>query len=112
MDEADLKPRAFAASRACTPREPDLQVLAGSNSVGHESPVISITQTYVHPDSLSAQSARLAERLISSLEQASDSDAEKLWLEEAGRRLDELESGKVAGVPAKAVSKRARSTLR
>lgn len=58
------------------------------------------------------QRARLAERLISSLEQASDSDAEKLWLEEAERRLDELESGKVVGVPAKAVSKRARSTLR
>ncbi len=36
--------------------------------------------------------ARLAERLISSFDQESDFDAEKLWLEEAERRLDELES--------------------
>lgn len=41
-----------------------------------------------------------------------DADAEKLWLEEAERRLDELESGRVAGVPAAKVIKKARSTLR
>ncbi len=39
--------------------------------------------------------ARLAERLISSLDDQADPDAEKLWAEEAERRLDELRSGAV-----------------
>ncbi len=56
--------------------------------------------------------ARLAQRLISSLEQEADADAEKLWLEEAERRLDEFKSGKVAGIAAAKVIKKARSTLR
>ena len=56
--------------------------------------------------------ARLAERLISSLDQETDPDAEMLWLQEAERRLDELESGKVAGIPADRVFEKARSTLR
>ena len=56
--------------------------------------------------------ARLARRLISSLDQEIDADAEKLWLEEAERRLGELKSGKVAGIPAEKVVKKARSTLR
>jgi putative addiction module component (TIGR02574 family) len=56
--------------------------------------------------------ARLAQRLISSLDQQVDGDAEKLWVEEAERRLDELKSGKVAGIPADKVIKRARSALR
>jgi putative addiction module component (TIGR02574 family) len=58
------------------------------------------------------QRARLAQRLISSLDQEVDADAEKLWFEEAERRLGELESGKVAGIPAEKVIKRARTTLR
>src|SRR5262245_36425765 len=37
---------------------------------------------------------------------------EKLWLDEAERRLSELQSGKVPGIPAERVSKKARSTLR
>ena len=44
--------------------------------------------------------ARQAQRLISSLDQESDPDAEQVWLAEAERRLDELESGKVASIPA------------
>ena len=56
--------------------------------------------------------ARLAQRLISSLDQTGDADAEKLWLEEAERRLSELKSGKIAGIPAEKVIKKARSTLR
>ena len=54
----------------------------------------------------------MAERLISSLDQETDTDADKLWLQEAERRLDELESGNVSGVPADQVFERARSTLR
>lgn len=55
---------------------------------------------------------RLAQRLISSLDRKVDADAEELWLEEAERRLGELKSGKVAGIPAEKVIKKARSTLR
>jgi putative addiction module component (TIGR02574 family) len=56
--------------------------------------------------------ARLAERLISSLDPETDPDAQRLWLQEAERRLDELESGDVSGVPADQVFEKARSTLR
>lgn len=56
--------------------------------------------------------ARLAERLISSLDESMDAENEKLWLEESERRLDELESGRVHAVPAEKVFKDARSRLR
>ena len=56
--------------------------------------------------------ARLATKLISSLEIEADADAERIWLIEAERRLDELESGDVQGVPADAVFEKARSTLK
>jgi putative addiction module component (TIGR02574 family) len=56
--------------------------------------------------------ARLAQCLIFSLDQQGDADAEKLWLEEAERRLGELKSGKVVGISAAKVIKKARSRLR
>jgi putative addiction module component (TIGR02574 family) len=56
--------------------------------------------------------ARLAERLISSLDQESDPDAEQLWLEEAERRLDEIESGSTKAVSTDDVEREVRSTLR
>ena len=56
--------------------------------------------------------ARLAQRLISSLEHEEDADVESLWLAEAERRLAELKSGKVAAIPAQKVIKKARSALR
>jgi hypothetical protein len=55
---------------------------------------------------------RLAQRLISTLEQEVDSHVEKIWLAEAERRLAELKSRKVAAIPAEKVIRRARSTLR
>ena len=58
------------------------------------------------------QRARLAERLISSLDQGTDSDSEDLWIREAERRLEELESGAVATIPAERVLEKARSSLR
>jgi putative addiction module component (TIGR02574 family) len=58
------------------------------------------------------QRARLAERLISSLDQSSDPDSEQLWIREAERRLEELESGRVEAVPAERVIESARSSLR
>ena len=56
--------------------------------------------------------ARLAQRLISSLDSEVDTDVDKLWLQEAERRLGELKSGKVAGIPAEKVIRKARSSLR
>jgi putative addiction module component (TIGR02574 family) len=56
--------------------------------------------------------ARLAQRLISSLDRGDDDGAEALWLAEAERRLDELKSAKVAGIPATKVIRKVRSTLR
>lgn len=56
--------------------------------------------------------ARLAERLISSLDDHGDPDSERLWLKEAERRLDELLTGKVTGTPADDVFRKARSSLR
>jgi putative addiction module component (TIGR02574 family) len=56
--------------------------------------------------------ARLAERLISSLDDQGDPDPEKLWAEEAERRLEELRSEAVKSRPAEGVFRKARSTLR
>ncbi len=56
--------------------------------------------------------ARLAERLISSLDDRIDTDAEGLWVEEAERRLEELRAGAVKSRPAESVFRKARSRLR
>jgi putative addiction module component (TIGR02574 family) len=56
--------------------------------------------------------ARLAERLISSLDHDADADAEELWIQEAERRLDELESGAVETIAAERVIEKARSSVR
>jgi hypothetical protein len=56
--------------------------------------------------------ARLAERLISSLDDQVDPDGEKLWAEEAERRLEELRSRTVKSRPAVGVFRKARSALR
>lgn len=58
------------------------------------------------------QRARLAARIISSLDDQTDADAEKLWAEEAERRLDEIQSGKVKIRSGEAVFRKARSALR
>jgi putative addiction module component (TIGR02574 family) len=56
--------------------------------------------------------ARLAERLIKSLEEVAEPEAEREWLVEIERRSVELKSGKVKGVPASKVFKKARAALR
>jgi len=60
----------------------------------------------------SKERARLAERLIASLESVSEPEAEALWLEEAERRLDELESGGASAVSAEQVFEKSRSAIR
>ncbi|HEY6292105.1 MAG TPA: addiction module protein [Terriglobia bacterium] len=59
----------------------------------------------------SRERARLAEKLLSSLETLSPAEAERLWAEEALRRLEELEQGKATSRPASAVLGDARSRL-
>jgi putative addiction module component (TIGR02574 family) len=62
---------------------------------------------------LSARSrARLAERLIASLEDAAEPEAESEWLAELEQRSSELTSGKVKGIPANKVFKKAHTALR
>jgi putative addiction module component (TIGR02574 family) len=56
--------------------------------------------------------ARLAERLIASLDEEVDPDAKAAWAREGERRLDELRSGKVKGRAAASVFRRARTALR
>jgi putative addiction module component (TIGR02574 family) len=56
--------------------------------------------------------ARLAERLIASLDEEVDADAEAAWVQEGERRLDDLHSGKVKGRAAASVFRRARAAFR
>jgi putative addiction module component (TIGR02574 family) len=56
--------------------------------------------------------ARLAERLIRSLEEVAEPEAEREWLVEIERRSVELKSGRVKSVPASKVFKKARAALR
>lgn len=58
----------------------------------------------------SRERARLAEVLISSLDE--DAEIEQAWSEEIARRAAELRSGKVKTVPAKQAFEALRSRLR
>jgi putative addiction module component (TIGR02574 family) len=47
--------------------------------------------------------ARLAERLLGSLDDLSEAEIEELWLDEAKRREREWDAGEVEGIPAEQV---------
>jgi putative addiction module component (TIGR02574 family) len=51
--------------------------------------------------------AQLAGTLLFSLDEPSESEVERLWLQEAERRLQDFREGKVKGIPAEEVFKRA-----
>ena len=55
--------------------------------------------------------AKLAGKLLMSLDEPSASEVERLWLDEAERRLDDFRSGKIQGVAANEVFKRAIAEL-
>jgi len=55
--------------------------------------------------------ARLAERLLQSLETLPDAENDQLWAEEAQRRHQELEAGTVAGRSVDEVFREARARL-
>jgi putative addiction module component (TIGR02574 family) len=54
--------------------------------------------------------ALLAERLLGSLDALSEAEIEKLWLDEAERREQEWDAGKVEGIPADQVLRELRSS--
>lgn len=54
---------------------------------------------------------RLAQQLVSTLDDQSETEVEELWFTEAKRRLDELHSGKVSGIDADEAFKAAREKL-
>ena len=56
--------------------------------------------------------ARLAERLIASLEKVADPEAESAWRTEVEKRSAELMRGDVKSIPANQVFKKARTALR
>jgi len=58
------------------------------------------------------QRARLAKRLIASLDQRREPGSAALWAKEAQRRVAELQTGKVKARPAAAVFRKARASLR
>lgn len=55
--------------------------------------------------------AQLAMSLIESLDQGHDEDVEKLWLDEAERRLDDYRSGRIEAIPANEVFERIEKKL-
>jgi putative addiction module component (TIGR02574 family) len=56
--------------------------------------------------------ARLAQSLLSSLEDFDDTDTDLLWAEEAERRYQEIQRGEVSAIPSEDVFREARSRLR
>jgi len=52
--------------------------------------------------------ARLAEELLASLDGPERSEIDAAWAEEIERRIVEMESGKVKGIPAEEVFRKAR----
>lgn len=56
--------------------------------------------------------AKLATKLLSSLEDLSDAEIERLWVEEAQRRDEEWDRGETSSKPAEEVLRDARSRVR
>ena len=58
-----------------------------------------------------ADRARLAEKLLESLEMLSEQESQLIWLDEAARRDADLEADPSKGRPAEAVFREARARL-
>jgi putative addiction module component (TIGR02574 family) len=56
--------------------------------------------------------ATLAERLLASLEELTEVEAERLWAEESQRRLEQYRAGRAKAVSAEEVHKKAETLLR
>ena len=55
--------------------------------------------------------AQLAGKLLLSLDEATEEEVEQLWIAESERRLEEFRSGKVKGIPADEVFRRAKADM-
>ena len=55
--------------------------------------------------------AELAQRLLVSLDEAPPPEIKRLWMQEAERRFQEFREGKVRGIPAEDVFRRAISEM-
>jgi putative addiction module component (TIGR02574 family) len=55
--------------------------------------------------------ATLAEKLLASLEELSEEEADRLWAEEAHRRLEEYRAGRAKALQAEAVHEKAERLL-
>jgi putative addiction module component (TIGR02574 family) len=56
--------------------------------------------------------AALADKLLASLDELDESEAERLWAEEAQRRLGEYRAGRAAPVDAEEVARKAEKLFR
>lgn len=56
--------------------------------------------------------ARLAQRLLESLDKLSEADAEQLWVEAAQRRAAEIDRGEVSLVSAEELEQRVQARLK
>jgi len=56
--------------------------------------------------------AALAEKLLASLEELNEEEADRLWAEEAQRRLEEYRAGRATAVSASEVAKKAERMFR
>ncbi len=56
--------------------------------------------------------AALAEKLLASLEELSEDEADRLWAEESQRRLDQYRAGRAEAVSADAVHAKVNKLLR
>ena len=54
---------------------------------------------------------RIAEKIIESVDDFTSKDIEAAWTQEIGRRVNEIESGKVKGIPAAQTLLKARRAL-
>ena len=55
--------------------------------------------------------AALAKQIVESLDELSESEIEALWVQEAERRLDELEQGQVTEVSAEQVLRQVKAAI-
>lgn len=56
--------------------------------------------------------AKLARKLLESLDSLSDAEREQLWLDEAARRAAQLDNGDVELIPGQEVARKARALLK
>ena len=56
--------------------------------------------------------AKLARRLLESLDEISEADSEAIWFTEAERRAREIDEGKVELVPAEELERRVQARLK